>query len=361
MHKSSIWAAIIGIFFTALSSAQQLKVLHLGFHRGCINDFEYVAQHLGINLTSVYIHDKPSQWLDGKTTGSAIYNIGHDRAVAIWEKHKDYFDQFDVILTSDTAPLSRIFLQNNWQKPLIIWICNRFDYCDEASRDCHFPDPEYYQLFRDAMNQSNVHIIAYTPFEHYYAKLKGIDIGSRIIKPCALPDNNFKESLVPAHINKHETFFIPPYHNETIFFNFAEHCRKLGIPVYGGRYNGPGDLREFKGIIHLPYGWSNVALFENIQNGVPYFIPSKEFFAQLKKQHNYWFQDSCHIDMVELSEWYTPDHKDLFIYFDSWQDLAAKIKNTDYAVAREKTLQIAQRHHDAMLDRWKKIFDTIKQ
>jgi len=57
--------------------------------------------------------------------------------------HKDYFDTFDVIVTSGTAPLHESFLQNGWTKPLIIWICNRFDYCDYASLDCNFPDQEY--------------------------------------------------------------------------------------------------------------------------------------------------------------------------------------------------------------------------
>src|SRR5271154_4177159 len=142
MHKGRIYALIICMFSIGLSHAKQLKVLHLSFHKGCSKDFEYIAQQLDLDLSSLFIQEQPSRWLDGKTVGSAIYSIGHDRAAAIWEKHKNYFDQFDVIITSDTAPLARIFLQNKWSKPLIIWICNRFDYCDQASRDCNFPDQE---------------------------------------------------------------------------------------------------------------------------------------------------------------------------------------------------------------------------
>src|SRR4029077_7066235 len=206
--------------FSCLSNyPKQLKVLHLSFHEGCIKDFEYVAQQLNLNLTSCLIHKQPACWLDGETVGSAIYSIGHNRAEKIWKQHKEYFNQFDVVTTSDTAPLARIFLQNNWEKPLIIWICNRFDYCDEATRDCHFPDAEYYQLFREALHKKNVKIVAYTPFEHYYTKLKGINTGSKTIKPCARPNNSLQESLIPSHIKKPETFFIPPYHNDIIFCN----------------------------------------------------------------------------------------------------------------------------------------------
>ena len=90
-----------------------LHVLHLSFHKGCINEINFIAQHLQFNLTSIFIHDLAHKEFDGQSSGAVLHNIGHERALNIWNKHKDYFNQFDVIITSDTAPLSRIFLQNN--------------------------------------------------------------------------------------------------------------------------------------------------------------------------------------------------------------------------------------------------------
>lgn len=358
MYKNKIHPLLtcIILFLSALSNAKQLKILHLSFHRGCINDFEYVAKQLNLDLTSCYIHDQPPLWLDGETKGSTIYTIGHNRAEKIWKKHQDYFNQFDVVVTSDTAPLARIFLQNNWKKPLIIWICNRFDYCDQASRDCHFPDPEFYQLFRDALYKKNVHIAAYTPFEHYYTKLNGVDTGTNTIKPCAQPMNVFETSLIPEHVRKQETFFIPPYHNDTIFCNLAQICTQLGIPVYNGRYAGPGDLQDFKGIIHIPYAWSNLALFENLQNGVPYFIPSQKFILELRTQGDFFF-NMMDGSTVALSEWYLPENKAVFIYFDSWADLAEKVRTTNFPACKQRIKKFAQNHHDTMLARWNQIFE----
>lgn len=342
------------MFFSTISA--QLKVLHLSFHRGCISDFTYVAKQLDLDLTSIFIHDLPTFWWDETIAGgSALYSVGHDRAQRIWEKHKDFFNQFDLILTSDTAPLSRIFLQNNWKKPLIIWVCNRFDYCDEASKDCHFPDPEYYQLFRDAVHRENVRIIAYTPFEHYYARLKGVNTGTQTIKPCAKPKNSLEKSSIPGNVNKSESFFIPPYHNDTIFLNLAEVCTNLGIPVYNGRYAGPGDLKDFKGIIHIPYAWSNLALFENLQNGVPYFIPSRRFMLELSTQNNFFF-NMLSPETIDYSEWYLPENSDAFIYFDSWADLAVKIQNTNFAEVKERSQRFAEKNHETMLSQWRDLF-----
>src|SRR5579872_995466 len=103
-----------------------LHILHLSFHKGCIRDIEIVAQELGCTITSLFIPDLPAKEFDGYAAGNSLYNIGHERAEKIWNKHKDYFNQFDAIITSDTAPLARIFLQNNYEKPFIIWVCNRF-------------------------------------------------------------------------------------------------------------------------------------------------------------------------------------------------------------------------------------------
>ena len=148
------------------------KILHISFHLGCHNDLVYIGKELDLDI-------KFLEFTDG-TPGK--YNIGHDRAEKYWNKHKDYFNKFDVIITSDTAPIARVFLQSNWSKKLIIWINNRFDYHDAASLDCDFPDKEYYELFKKATTMPNVTIAGYTAFEnHYCNEWRQINIGDLII------------------------------------------------------------------------------------------------------------------------------------------------------------------------------------
>ena len=89
-----------------------MNYLHISFHKGCHNDLQYISNKLNVNIEFMEFNDG--------TKGK--YNIGHDRAKKYWDKHKEYFNRFDGIITSDTAPISRVFLQNNWTKKLIIWI-----------------------------------------------------------------------------------------------------------------------------------------------------------------------------------------------------------------------------------------------
>jgi len=325
-----------------------MKVLHISFHRGCQNDIEYVAKKLNFELEFM-------EYDDGISKGLDKYNVTHQKAENSWKIHKDYYNTFDCIIISDTAPISRIFLQNNYSKKLIIWICNRFDYAHQPA--IGFPDKEYYDLINDVKNRPNVHIIGYTPFETYYANnIRRLSIGNKCIKPIGKIAKTYQNYTPTIVEDKDKTFLIGPYHNDNIMMNLKDKVTSLGIKVFNGRYNGPHDMGEFAGIIHIPYAWSNLAFFEGISNYVIYIIPSKKFFMELFKRSNFWFQNRNCINMIELSEWYSPEHKDIIIYFDSWDNLKYKINNLDYNKQKIKIKEFANKHENTMLNKWKKLF-----
>jgi len=310
-----------------------MKILHVTYHSGCAKNIEYVCKSLGYELETQF-----ANW---------NYNISAKRANEIYNKYKDYYSKFDVIITSDTAPLSRIFLQNNFKK-LIIWVCNRFDYADMATNDCGFPDKAYYDLIKNAANNPNVKIFSYTKFENEYARdFRNVEFGTNIIKPCAFIDNSQKT------LDLKDTFFIPPYHNDTIFMNLKAKCDELGIKSYSGRYNGPKDLEDCKGVFHVAYAWSNLALFENWTLGNVYFIPTKEFLIKLSQMNNFFWSPPFSIKHLESSEWYLPEHKELFIFFNSWEEL--KLLSNDKELIKHKKsniLEFIKNHTINMVKKW---------
>lgn len=338
-------------------AAAPFKILHMSLHRGCINDFREVADQLSLDVTDWYIHDSRMKF-DPLAKGNDIYNITAERALRVWELNKDYFNQFDAIVTSDTAPLSRIFLQNDWQKPLIIWVCNRFDYGDGSS-ESKFPDAGYYAVFRQALHKPNVHIVSYTPYEHYYARQKGVEIGTHTIRPIGvLPPASLENfvSGIPAHVDKSETIFIYPRMSPEQAAHAQRQCNRLGITTFYGTYNGPDDLTDFKAVLYFPYAWSNLALFENIQRGIVHFVPSVQFiYAHIDRE-----PIACHTRInFELCDWYCSEYRDLFVYFDSWQDLQEKIRTTDYAAMHEKIKKAGLVHWQKNLQAWRQLFDEI--
>ena len=217
-----------------------MKVLHLSFHQGCQNEIKYLSEKLGFELEYMKFND-------GVTKNNEIYNITKGRADTAWKNYKDYYQKFDCIITSDTAPISRVFLQNNWSKKLIIWICNRFDYYHGT--ESGFPDSEYYDLIRDIKNRKNVFIFGYTDFENYYANyIRNCDIGYQIIKPIGILSSSRQNYISTLIEDKENTFLVGPYHNDNIMINLAQKLRDLNIKVYQGRYGGPRDLSEFRRI-----------------------------------------------------------------------------------------------------------------
>ena len=330
------------------------NILHIGFHLGLANELYYIAEKLKLDMTFM-------KFTDGVSTGAKLYNIGHNRAEVAWNNNKDFYNKFDIIITSDTCPISRVFLQNNYQGYLIIYVCNRFDYYDRTSLDCDFPDKEYYDLINTAKSRKNVKIISYTEFEHVYAKIfRHVDIGNQVIKPIGKISNEYlnksfkKVGNTSVPKDTENLFFVPPYHNDTILMNLSRKLNELNIPNYTGKYQGPQELINFKGIIHIPYAWSNIALFENIQLGIIYFVPTMNFLLKLKRVGNFYWTPPFSVEYLKLSEWYCESHKNILIYFDSWKDLQNKVKNLDYEKQKTTIKEFAKKHEIIMLDKWKK-------
>jgi hypothetical protein len=325
-----------------------MKILHITYHHGCQMQLDFVAKSLGYEITT-----QNPNW---------NYNIGHQRAEEIWNKHKEYYSQFDVIITSDTTPLSRIFLQNNYTGKLIIWVSNRFDYCDESSNDCKFPDQEYYHLIRNIPSRPNVKIFPNTPFEIEYArKYKNVQLNTEIIKPCSfIADQN--SETISAISDPEKTFYISQYHNHYIFMNLKEKCDQLKIKSYYGRYNQLSDLVNIKGIINVPYAYSTISLFENWSMGNVFLIPSKQLLLKLSKQNNFWWQDSYALEnCIDKSEWYLPEHKDLFLYFDNWEHLQHLTQdNETLNKTQQNVIQFSSAHNAKTLQQWKNAFENWK-
>jgi len=252
-------------------------------------------------------------------------------------------------------------LQNQSKIPLIVWICDRFDYCDKAHLDCNFPDPEYYRLFDEAKNLSHVAVVANTAFEHAYAQTKGVNSGTLIIKPSGSSECT-EGADKPSLDDRENTIYIPMYHNEHIFMDLSLHLAGLGIQNSCRRHNGLGDLTAYKAIVHLPYSWSTIALFENIKIGIPYFIPSESFFYKLCSRGSYWHQNKEFLfdkKMYKLSEWYNKENRDLFVYFSSWKDLQEKMHSCDYVEKRKFIADFAKRQQARTLVQWTEVIKKV--
>ncbi len=354
--KKYVYVLLMSIFLIISCALEaRLKVLHMTFHNGCKQDFEEVAKELDLDLTTWYIQDLSRDFWEGFSAGNEIYNVGPTRAKRVWDRHKDFFNQFDAVITSDTVPLARIFLQNGWSKPLIIWICNRFDYAHPTGGiEERFPDQGYYDLMRAGTYMPNVRFISYTPYEYIYAKRRGVDVGTRIIKPLGKKEEHVDViSGIPSHIDKANTLLLFPRLEQNRVTVAMRECAQRNITVWKGEYNGPEDLKGFKGVLLFPYAFSNLALFENLQRGIVHFVPTLRFLKHLG------FIRRGMGENLQWSEWYFDQYKDVIVYFDSWDDLKRKIETTNYHEMKRKIRVFGQHHRQEMIQKWIDLFQEI--
>lgn len=325
-----------------------MKILHLTFHHSPQYDLEYVCQKLNLHLETIYFHDyaaniyKPSR-----------YKITAQRAEAWWQDKKDYYRSFDRIVTSDTAPLSRIFLPHIDELPaeLIVWICNRFDYAVED-------DTQYPALLNSLAQQNKLKLIPNTEIERTYCAQRGVTVTGPTIKPLGHRPANRRMSHPQSAAFMEDAdyesgFYIPMYHNETKFMNLHRHCSSLGLKTFHGIHRGPEQLKRFKAIIHIPYAWSTWSFFDTLAINVPYLVPTEKFLCELSARPGFWFQIDFDQSILKLAEWYRPEHRDFITYFDSFQDLVAKANNTDWTQKREIVADFAKKHHDKTINDWK--------
>lgn len=347
------------------------RFLHISFHEGCLSEFDNLADELGFTVENLIVPQLSPAEYDGKTSDvTEKYFITEQRAQDIWDKNRKLFEQYDGIITSDVGPLCRIFLQQNFKKPLLIWCCNRFDINVNPAKHPDYPDQTYYDLFQEAQSRPNVAIIGYTDYEKVHAENCGITSIQTIIEPIGFHPKYFYRQViksVPRHVDKPNTFFVRDYYNER-WFHLNRLLKQANIPVYCGAYAGPNDLADFKGFIHIPCVMSNFHLFENLHNGIVHFIPTKEFFSYLYENKRlrfiFWYhkdrqQRPTLQDVFNYCEWYNPKHKDLFVFFDSWEDLSAKIQKTDFETKRKNILAFAKNHKKEKLQQWKQVFESL--
>lgn len=338
------------------------KVLHLSHHYGCMKDHQYVCNELGLDLTN-----KLSIW--NQIIERDHYVISKDYANAVWEAEKDYFNTFDYVITSDTAPLSRIFLQNinEFKGQLIVWVCNRFNYDMQG-------DSDYHSLFSQAVGMDNVRVIPYTEFERVWAKHFGVNIIEEVVRPIGYSIDaplSEEEDLKLIGFGgdygdelKGGDVLVSRYHNDTIFQDtvklFDSYDLVADVCKYRG-YSGLVELaKKYQVYFILPEQYSKLAAFEMMGIGLPVILPSEDFIFKLSRQSNYWFGSGLYKDTVSICEWYNEYFDKFAIYIDDFSEIPEAFNTV---ISHKEQIcaimaECSQAHKEKTLQQWRKIYNV---
>lgn len=348
-----------------------MRILHLSFHIGCVKDIAYIGEVLGHHVDFI-----PTFGSLNLLGGARI--IRQDEARSIWSAYKDTFNRYDIIITSDIAALSRIFLENIHEvKPhIIVWICNRISICMDKEQ-------EYFELLRQAPT-NKVTLVPYTEFERFWAGQFGIFVTEETIQPCGCPPRNadeieytFRSSVDNLHKGElledisdaeaAESFVILNYGNSRDFIDLEGLLKSATIKVVRRSFHDLATLKRFRGIIHLPDAFSKFLAAEILHLGCPMFIPSPKFLMELVNMPKYFFNIHGYGGKlapvhVGLCDWY--NYKGGRIYFDSFDNLIAQLHGLGPQKVKQLEMEAAidagwHRLKTEML--WRRLFLRIMQ
>ena len=312
---------------TAIRPAQGTpwRIGHIGsMHNGCKRDVEAIAKHFGWQVT----HINALTLGDTVPSSNQRYNVSQGVADQIWAASSERLAACDAWVITDTAPMARVVMNRDVQRPTMLWCCNRVDYSHQPSENM-FPDAAWYSTLQESIRSGAVHFRPYTVFEAVHAVSKGVTLAE--FQPVVRP---IGEVVSPAlALPSNPAFLVPPYHNDQLTeVALPTH----GVPFQRRRYEGSADAAGFVGIIHIPYAWSNFALFEHWAYGVQYLVPSPEMFMSIMRKETTvpalpgfapFFSPPFDATRVTAEcEFYHRDNREVMIFFDSWEDCAVKCR-----------------------------------
>lgn len=357
--------------------ARTLRVVSMSFHDGTQNAVMHALESLnrthavgGACLAVTQFRWNPPGW---RFKEADIVRWLADRAEPLARS-------FDLYITSDTAVQAQLLLRSvGFDKPLVIWVCNRFDAGARWSIDGDPASEAWRALLRAVLRDGRgpgggrVLVVPNAKAEVWYARTyRNVSLGAPIIRPAGQPSRwldsqAWRPSAAPPEATRADRIWISPHPNEKRF-GVAAMLEKRGVRVYQPRsrqYGGPAAVRGFKAAVHLPYTPSSVTLFELLAVGVVYCVPSAGFIMQLAKRRaqrrrgaTYLYQmtdsnfDVEHVAaglsaaLLGVSEWWATDMRPLFVYFDSWDQLVQLVRN-ETLLEQKRTVVRAWAHAHA--------------
>ncbi|ORX45929.1 hypothetical protein BCR36DRAFT_298318, partial [Piromyces finnis] len=271
---------------------------------------------------------------------------------------RDICSSYDYVIISDIIPDSYIFLINECHTKIILEITNRFDLMVAKTNKI-----DYYEKFGKAIIENkNITIVENNPYEVFYACTNGIFIPNYyLIRPVGFaPD----EVLQKTYKVTHEEIAIIDRTDQDSGVSVRE-LKKLKIKhrLLNKDYGGPLVLANYKALLILPYQVSIMKMMENFRYGVVMLIPTERLFRELSNGFYYEFPEKDLKDipngLVNYMEWYNKEFTNLFVYFDSWEELPGIIEKTDFAYYKRKEIEYMKKYEEKAINLWSQVLNII--
>lgn len=333
-----------------------MKFFNLDLHASVIKDLADIFERMGHTVDNwsisahAWVHEESTKAVDvvNQYTWKHLNEYMCER---FYNRYREELSQYDGFIVTHTPAFALLYLKFN--KPIIIVASTRY----EAPFSFSKRNWEWLNnCLRELSKNSLVYRIANNKYDQKYCELFTQLSWTHIPSYCGYFNNRWNPVVNKFLIDSR---FIPDD------FNKPNYISKKSLGTYEWK-----DIVKYMGIIVIPYNVSVMSVFEYYLAGIPLFFPSKKFCMELyRKFHNdgvlselSWLQvykvnyisilkehekdpnDYLNMEVIEqwisLSDWYDVEWMPHIIYFDSFQDLERKTKQTN--LKKVSDLMLAQ-------------------
>jgi hypothetical protein len=257
-----------------------------------------------------------------------------------YKENKAHLDQYDAFIVSYPPAFSLLFERFN--KPIIVVSCTRFD----------FPcmNPERLDWLIRGLNR-------------LWDKKLLVPIANNLLDQALLQENtNMDWKFIPSLTNYMTNTYAPSKSTFALWFrgdaSLSQKLRSVEDvdPVFDitVKYDR-ATIRNFRGVVHIPYQVSIMSAFEHYAQGIPMFFPAQQLIhewmesgfnvlsealfpgSQLKLPTHYY----------EYSDFYDQDNFAYIQYFSNLDELRERMQTTNFSQVSHQMLA----HHKVRTDR----------
>jgi hypothetical protein len=303
------------------TNPKPLKILFVNFHAGVENEVKAVV------TKAIEPYNITVEFTQIRGVGEDVeYLVTDEAATAYYPHHPDHCDvnKYDLIIGGDVATYSRPYLHAHCKTNILLYITNRFDFDIRG-------EAKYAALVSGASRWPNVRLLVNNLYEPYYAfKLRHVKFHVYAYAPSTGSISPTAQSMIGesevdwSKVGKEELVIVDRAQQHFLI----DLCKEKNVPpplLISNHYGGPLSLAG-RFLVHIPYQVNTMAMFENMNMGVVYLLPSLRLYHEwnsigqfnMDDQELQWTQE----ELSTYVDWWRPDLSRFFFYFDNLSELA---------------------------------------
>jgi len=327
------------------NNAAPQEVLYIARYQDAVNNMKYIMNKLGYevyNLIPWYSPKKRPQCFNNGECSTMF--------TALCRKYK-------YIIVNEIASDGYGYLNSACSSKIIFELNNRYD--------VHVPEDdakEFSIKFGTSLinEKKDISVVLQNSYESYYACKKGVHFPSyQIVGSTGYFDGLTYEII--QNVEKEDIIAIVEKTTQDSLVAKVE-LTKRDVPfeMIPWKNCNPRALAKYKVQLILPSQISSQKIMENFRHGIVMMIPSEAFFREMVRESDQYSFDAPEIIQLDeglekYTDWYNDDMEDLFVFFNSWDDVRGLLHSVNFDKIRTRAKEFAEKQEIKIIEQWKDI------